>query len=129
MNSNKKESTLEIYSDILNQFNHKNLRELQVCREVFITIPSVIYTKKNFYLLQAINEKIEHLKTAGLIEYWYNQHFTKEFSKQNSNSPKVLRLYHFYGCFQVWISGCLLSSLVFTYEWIINKWKNRLSCR
>ena len=76
-----------------------------------------------------MNENIEYLKAAGLIEYWYSLAFSKQFSKQMSDPPKVLSLDHLSGCFQIWMIGCLVSFLVFTYELIINKYKNRLSRR
>ena len=58
---------MKIDENIAAAYEESNLRsfyrsqvfnfKLLVCKEIFMTIPEVIYTKKDFYLLQAINEK------------------------------------------------------------------------
>jgi len=96
---------------------------LQICRENFMAIPIVIYTRNNFYLLKAMNEKIEIFKAAGLIEYWYSLSFTQDFSKRAANPPKILTLHHLSGSFHVWAGGCLVSLFVFICELLTNKYK------
>lgn len=123
LNSDPKNGILEVYSDLLYQYNIKNLTNFQVCREHFLLIPIVIYTKKNFYLLQAINEKIEILRAAGLIDYWFLLSFSKEFGSKKSESPKVLTFSHLSGSFEIWMYGCILSFVMLILETIINKWK------
>ena len=88
-----------------------------------MAIPIVIYTRKNFYLLKAMNEKIEIFKAAGLIEYWYSLSFTKDFSKREAHPPKILTLKHLSGSFQVWAGGCLVSLMVLICELLIIKYK------
>lgn len=87
-----------------------------------MTVPIVIYAKKHFYLIQAMNEKIESLKVAGLIDYWYSSQFLKDFTKQQK-SPEVLTMHHLSGCFQIWASGCAFSCFVFFAEFAVDKWK------
>lgn len=89
-----------------------------------MTVPIVIYAKKHFYLIQALNEKIESLKVAGLIEYWYSSQFLKELTKEQK-SPEVLTMRHLSGCFQIWVAGCLISSVLLGVEFIVCKWKRR----
>jgi hypothetical protein len=88
-----------------------------------MAIPIVIYTRNNFYLLKAMNEKIEIFKAAGLIEYWYSLSFTQDFSKREANPPKILTLHHLFGSFQVWVGGCLVGIFVFICELFSNKYK------
>lgn len=114
---------IEVHSDILYQYNIHNLTNFLICRENFMTIPIVIYTRKNFYLLNAINVKIEQLKAAGLIEYWYSLAFTKELKRHKKNPPKVFTFRHLSGCFQIWIGGCVISFCVFFVELIAEKLK------
>ena len=125
MNPGGRNAISEIYSDIVYQHSIKNLTNLQVCREPILTIPIVIYTRKHFYLLHAMNDKIESLKGAGLIEYWYSIQLTNEFTRDDG-SPKILTLDHLSGCFQIWVGGCLFSFVVFTSELMVYKWKIRV---
>jgi len=90
-----------------------------------MTIPIVIYTKKNFYLLQAMNDKIESLIAAGLIEYWHSLSYNKELLTKHSIPPKVLTFDHLSGCFYIWICGCLVSLLTLVFELMISKIKRR----
>jgi hypothetical protein len=87
------------------------------CKEVYTLIPFVIYMKRNFYLLDAINEQIERLKASGLINYWYQKISEK---KQKSFSmiqvPKVLGMQSVFGSFQILFGGYVLSVFVFVIE-------------
>jgi len=114
----------EVDTDLLYQYNIRNITNFQICREPFMTVPIVIYAKKNFYLIQAMNDKIESLKGAGLIEYWYSQQFLEEMSKEEK-SPEVLTLAHLSGCFQILAGGCVFSFVAFVAEWMHYKWKTR----
>ena len=124
MNSGGKNAIFEVYSELIYQFINKNLTSLQICREPYITIPTVIYTKKDFYFLQALNEKIEELKGTGLIEYWFSMQFVKEFGRDD-DSPKILTLNHLSGCFLILAGGCFISFIAFILELIIFKLKKR----
>lgn len=78
-----------------------------------MTIPTVIYAIKDFYLINELNEQIERLKAAGLIDYWHKKSFDeKSFLVYTSKYPKVIAMYHLYGCFQVWLIGLLISILM-----------------
>jgi hypothetical protein len=97
-------------------------RRQTLCREVFKNIPAVIYTTKHFYLLEAINEKIELFKAAGLIEHWHSQTIDEKYLKENeSGRPKVLSLKHLKSLFYVLFSGCVLSLVVFIVELVFRK--------
>lgn len=84
----------------------------------FMMVPIVIFTKKEFYLLKAINGKLESLKASGLMTLWHAQDTEKQFehSKEQKEHPKLLTLEMLTGCFQVLIAGYLLSCIIFLIE-------------
>jgi hypothetical protein len=118
-----------VYSDLLYLFNNKNITKVQVCREHFVGIPSVIYTRKNFYLVKAMDDMIENLKSAGLIEYWYLQSFSKKISKKMTDDRKKLSFSHLSGCFQIWVGGCFVSFLGLIGELIVKSWRLRIKTK
>jgi hypothetical protein len=93
--------------------------KFRVCREVFVSVPVVIYTKKDFYLLDVINEKIEDLKASGLIEYWLLIAMNRKVKEKDLNEPKVLSIQRLIGCFQILLFGYFLSLFVFIVEKVV----------
>lgn len=92
-------------------------RRLLVCKEIFITMPVVIYVKKNFYLLDALNEKIEMLVAAGLINFWHFKDLDKNILKvKDTKLPQVLTLNMLMGCFYLLMIGCCSSFVFFIIE-------------
>lgn len=82
----------------------------------------MIYTKKDFYLIDALNEKIEILKASGLIEFWQFQDVDQELLKgKESHEPKVLTVEHLIGCFEIWLTSCLTSFVVLIIEMFTNR--------
>lgn len=85
------------------------------CKEVYITVPVVIYARLDFYLLDAINEKIEVLKSSGLIDYWHYR--SVQYFKTNTViKPRVLKVNQLSGCFYFVIFGNVVSFLIFLGE-------------
>lgn len=101
-------------------FLNQNLSEemrFDVCPEYFLTIPLVIYTKKNFYLLDALSEKIEILKASGLIDFWQAQDVNREIlNYKKPVFPKALELKIFLGCFEILLFGGFASLVLFILE-------------
>lgn len=94
------------------------------CNEVFLTIPVVIYTRTDFYLMLELNRKIELFKAAGLIELWdFKGGQKKEFdsSTATQESPKVLTLNHLNGILKIFLFGAVLSFTVFLFELVSQK--------
>jgi hypothetical protein len=90
---------------------------LLVCKEVSTSVSVVIYTSKNFFLLNAINEKIEDLKASGLIDYWEILSWRrKNDALETTKTPKVLSLKRLIGCIQLFLCGCFLGFVVFIFE-------------
>lgn len=86
-------------------------------KEIFVTIPIVLYTQKDFYLLNAINTQIMNLKAAGFIDFWHKQDIDKRKSNvKKSKQPKVLTMNQLLGCFQLMFGGCVMSFIVFLTE-------------
>lgn len=101
-----------------NQINPPNLQNI-ITKEVFITIPIVLYAKRDFYLLNAIDNQIKRLKDGGLIEFWYHQDVYKRSLNVNEpKRPKVLTMNRLLGCFQILLCGCTISFIVFLIELI-----------
>lgn len=100
----------------LNQFQPLDLRK-KYCKEVFMTMPEVIYMKKDFYLLDELNEKIELMKAAGLIKFWSFRDIDKnKLNAKETTQPKILTLNHFNGCFWILTVGAVISLVIFLLE-------------
>lgn len=81
----------------------------------------MIYTVKDFYLYKALNERIELLKSAGLVDFWHFQDIEKRFGDEKEKmQPKVLKLSHFVGSFQILLIGWVISFVRFCVEIIKN---------
>lgn len=77
----------------------------------------VIYVKKDFYLLDALNEKVEILKAAGLIDFWHFRHVNKGvLNVKDYLLPKVLTLGQLMGSFQILTFGCMVGCLTLICE-------------
>lgn len=99
-----------------NQLTTKDSRYI-VCKEAVLTIPVVIYAKKNFCLLHALNEKLEMLIPAGLIEFWYFQAIDKRLlSKNISHERRVLTIKQLSGALYILLLGYVISAIIFFYE-------------
>jgi hypothetical protein len=97
----------------------KKTLNFKICKEVFLTIPMVMYTVKDFYLLEAMNEKIENLKSAGLVNFWLSQDIDEKISKVKAVIyPKVLTFVHLKGTFYILFIGFSVSFVVFVLELI-----------
>lgn len=111
-----------------NQISKKEFR-FTVCKEAFMTVPVVMYTLKNFFLLDVFNEKIEIFNAAGLIDHWGAQEVDKRFLKLSEVSDiRVLSLEDFVGCFQVLLIGFIISFITFLLELVQVRIKQVFDC-
>jgi hypothetical protein len=90
--------------------------QILICKEAYNSIPMVMYTKKNFYLLDSINDKIESLKASGIINYWYFRPLQDKSLFHLNKIQKALNLKNLFSCFQVLLFGYFLSSLILAIE-------------
>lgn len=92
------------------------------CKETFVVVPCVIYTRKNFFLLDALNDKIEIFKSSGLLSYWYEKEvFTTPLTTRKTKPREVLELKKLIGCFELLLIGYSASFLVFLFEYLLHK--------
>lgn len=99
----------------LNQMSPKENRN-HICKDVFMTISVVIFTKKDFYLLDKINNEIGKFQASGLIDFWHNQNVNREVEDKDKRYPTVLKLTQLLSCFQLLFVGFLVSFLIFISE-------------
>lgn len=110
----------------------KSTDKALMLREPFLTLPSVLYVTKNFYLIDTLNEELENIKSCGLMKLWQWKYVDKDFEKvEVSKQPKVIEVQHLLGCFQILIWGLFLSSLIFALEILSRKcdWKRFFAAR
>lgn len=103
------------------KFRYQNMErtkaeKLVTCKEIVSTVPIVIYTKKNFILLEAMNAKIENLKSAGLIHYWRWKFLSRSVRSRKSSQQKVLTIHQLLGSFEVLIIGLAIGIIIFLVE-------------
>jgi hypothetical protein len=100
-------------------FNQKFSRSshVKICRDTVMITPLVIYTHKDFYLNEEINELLGQFKAAGLIDFWRYQDLEKKIiNDDNRNQPMLLTLHQLFGSFEVLAFGCMIGFLVFLLE-------------
>lgn len=82
-----------------------------------MTLPVVIYTRKGFFLLEQLNEKIRQLKAAGLIDYWHFEIFDERYLNiKESEQPRPIRTEHLSGGFAIFACGCFVAFIAFACE-------------
>lgn len=69
-----------------------------------------------------MNEKIETIKAAGLVEFWNYQNFDRNFLNfKETQGPKVLTFDQLVGSFLVLIFGCSIGFFIFIIEVVIKQ--------
>lgn len=68
--------------------------------------PFVMYLSKQSCLTNEINNKLQYIEAAGLIEKWTSEYKETRFSNSDERVPRKLNLTHLFGVFQVY--GLLL---------------------
>lgn len=87
------------------------------CKEIFMMFPVVIIFSKQFYLTEAINEKLLNIQAAGLIDYWQSEIIDQRLLKrQESSEPKGIKFEYLSGSFYILGISCVFSLLVFLGE-------------
>lgn len=94
--------------------------QYQISKERLMMFPSVIYTRKNFFLGDNMNDVIEQLKTSGLIDYWQAQSFS-ERKLSDQRQPEVIKFEHVEGPFQFLVISLVAAGLAFMIEFTHKK--------
>lgn len=103
----------------LNQMSSKENRN-RICKDVFMTISIVIFTKKDFYLLDELNHQIGMFQASGLIDFWHNQDINRGIVDENdSKIPTVLTLRQMMCSFQILLIGLFVSLVVHIIEFFL----------
>lgn len=80
-------------------------------------MPVVIYTRKDFYLVEAVNEKIEFIISAGLVDFWQLQDVNDQLLKvKDIKYPEPLTTNHLMASFHILLSGYITSLFVLALE-------------
>lgn len=105
---------------LLNQKNKYNFT-FNFCKERIAGISIVMYFRKNFFLIPAVNKIIRNLVAGGIIERLHKKYLDEELlSVKNSLSgPKVLKLDHLDGAFQILAIGSIFSFILFLAELVV----------
>lgn len=92
-------------------------KRFHFCKEVLLNIPIVMYTRKNFFLVDELNEALEAFRTAGLIGKWYNDDLKLDSRNEKELiGPKTITLHDVFGSFQILSFGLIASFIVFIAE-------------
>lgn len=76
----------------------------------------------NFYLIEAVNKKIEILVAAGLVEFWQIQDVdTKYLRLKETTYPMPLNFTHLKGSFYFLFMGLFAGFVAFIYELFKNE--------
>lgn len=106
-----------LYEDLKNNEKYHH----QICQEPLMMISEVIYTRKDFYLLDEINNGIEDVKNSGLYDYWEEKSLKKSKARVNQKVSKILNLEHLKGTFGILLVGYLTGLASFIAEKIVMK--------
>lgn len=100
--------------------NKKNFKNFtyNVCNEVILTIPTVFYLHKDSYLTEVFNEKIDNLKSAGLIDYFISKYLDPKYLrvKRIEQGPRKLNLTELIVAFKLFGYGIASASIAFLIE-------------
>lgn len=96
--------------------------------EIFSTLSIVMYYRKNFFLGPGINEIVQRLQSAGVIEHWHYIYFPRT-KNQEADSRKPLNIDHLTGAFGIWAGGNAVGLLIFIFEIIFRRLSNFLKKR
>lgn len=110
---------------LMNQRQTYNFSFNVLKHETFATLSVVMYYQKKFYLAEAINDAIQKLQSAGLIEYWHYSYYAKTKIKVQAEKRMQFNINHLLGAYEVWGGGCFVSFVVFIAEIFMKRMTSR----
>lgn len=101
----------------LNEKNSKNF-SYHICKELFLMNNFVFYFRKNHYLVEEINDRIDRMLMSGVIEHITKNYTNSIFLKHSGESklPKQLKIEHFVGAFRLLLMFIAISTATFILE-------------
>lgn len=109
---------------LMNQRQTYNITFNYLPHDTFATLSVVMYFQRKFHLAHAINDVIQRLQSAGLIEYWHYSYY-KKVNVETARLTK-LSIAHLNGAFRICIGGCTIASVVFIIELLLHKMNKRI---
>lgn len=107
-----------------NELNDRD-HSFRICQEFLMPSYIVAYMRKNHFLIDKIDEKIEALKANGMLANWIKKYTkTKQASRNADAIPSKLTMAHLSGAFEILIYGLTISFAAFTTEFIACKMKS-----
>lgn len=80
-----------------------------------------MYFPKNHFLENLIDQKVNILKSAGLIDYLIEKYVPKQVKVETFLGPKKLTVDQLAGGIFVFLMGCFISLISFVVEIVIKK--------
>lgn len=107
---------------IHSNMEHKHSFFHRVCKESIYTVNVVMYFPKNFYLVEALNQKLNLFLSNGIVKHLIEKYVDMRYwnVKRANKGPQQLKLQHLQGTFNLWMILCCLSMLVLVMEIIVN---------
>lgn len=103
--------------------NARSRAKFKILDEDYFLVPIVMYSKKDFFLIDALNEQLSKFKAYGFLKYYRYQN-QEALMQQNQAIPKVLGIERLSGCFYLLFCGFVLSAVSFVAEIILFWVKN-----
>jgi hypothetical protein len=105
---------------LLNKENENNFT-LRILPEVLFSVPIAMYFPKNHFLDNLIDQKINVLNSAGLVDYLIAKYAPKPVELETMSGPKRLTFDQLAGGIYVCLAGSLMSFLAFVVEVLMKK--------
>lgn len=97
----------------------------KICKQQFLINPIVFYFRKNHYLVEEVNARIDLLLANGIIEKIRTSYSDPKFLKADKETAeqKMLTIENFVGVFLMFGLCCLLATSAFALEMMTNNKK------
>lgn len=94
-----------------------------VCKQNIKMLNVVMYFPKNFYLLEAINGKLNGLISSGILSHIIEKYVDMRYwnYKKQATKQQALNFEHLRGSFQIWVHLVFLAVVVFVCELLRKK--------
>jgi hypothetical protein len=109
-----------------NELNYRN-RTFRICRDSLMPSFIVAYMRRNHFLVPMIDERIEALKSNGILLKLIAKYTKARRSSMKSHDdafPSTLTMQHLQGAFEILIYGLAISFAAFALEFIAGKMKS-----
>lgn len=94
----------------------KDDAKLSICKESFLPVRGVFFTRKDFYALHDFNKKIDFLKNSGWTQHIIDQKLRLKKIKPSKPGPTALKFHDLQGVFEIVFYCSLVAIVVFLLE-------------